>query len=152
MVNKFATFYFALKRSDDMKEYKLGNGQVIEFTKDGVLLKGNTISLRGDIDIIRDNNAASISESLGDRGSNNVINLDENDSVTEYESGNVYQLPGYEYFEGLNLFVFHLQLGLLDCESQHNVRAMLKEMFGDSSKILILDGMIVVHIHNQVGK
>ena len=71
-----------------MKEYKLGNGQVIEFTKAGVLLKGNAISLRGDIDIIRDNNEAYISESLGDRGSNNVINLDENDSVTEYESGN----------------------------------------------------------------
>lgn len=81
-----------------MKEYTLENGQVIEFTKKGVLLKGNTISLRGDIDIIRDNHAASISESLGDRGSNTVINLDENDAVTEYESGNVYQLPGYEYF------------------------------------------------------
>ena len=51
-----------------MKEYKLENGQIIEFTKDGVLLKGNTISLRGDIDIVRANHAATVSESLGDRG------------------------------------------------------------------------------------
>lgn len=135
-----------------MKKYQLENGQVIEFTKEGVLLKGNTISLRGDIDIIIDNNEASISESLGDRGSNNVINLDENDSVTEYESRNIYQLPGYEYFEDLNLFVFHFNNGLLDRESQCNVRVMLKEMFGDSYKILILDEMIVVRINNQVGK
>ena len=63
-----------------MKEYKLENGQIIEFTKDGVLLKGNTISLRGDIDIIRDDHAASISEVFGNSGSNNVIDLDENES------------------------------------------------------------------------
>lgn len=135
-----------------MKKYNLENGQIIEFTKDGVLLKGNAISLRGDIDIIRDNHAATISESLGGRESNDVLNLDENDDVTEYESGNIYQLPGYEYFEGLNLFVFHLNIGLLDYESQCNVKDMLKEMFGDSSKILILDGVIVVHVNNQVGK
>ena len=47
-----------------MKEYKLENGQVIEFTKEGVLLRGSAISLRGDIDIIRDNHVATISESL----------------------------------------------------------------------------------------
>lgn len=122
-----------------MKEYKLENGQIIEFTKDGVLLKGNTISLRGDIDIIIDNHAATISESLGDRGSNNVINLDENDAVTEYESGNVYQLPGYEYFEDLNLFVFHFKNGLLDRESMLNVQDRFERLFGDGVKILILD-------------
>lgn len=124
-----------------MKEYKLENGQVIEFTKDGVLLKGKSISLRGDIDIIRDNNKATISESLGGRGSNNVINLDENDSVTEYESGNIYQLPGYEYFEDLNLFVFHFKSGLLDSEFQRTAKAMFKEMLGDSAKVIILDEM-----------
>lgn len=63
-----------------MKEYKLENGQVIEFTEEGVLIKGNAISLRGDIDIIRDNHAVSISESLGDRISNNVINLEKKES------------------------------------------------------------------------
>lgn len=75
-----------------------------------------------------------------------------NKDVDNRVSGNVYQLPGYEYFEGLNLFVFHIEIGLLDCESQCNVRDMLKEMFGESSKILILDGMIVVHINNKMGK
>lgn len=122
-----------------MKEYTLENGQVIEFTKEGVLLKGNTISLRGDIDIIRDNHVATISESLGDRGSNNVINLDENNSVTEYESANVYQLPGYEYFADLNLFVFHFKNGLLDRESMLNVQDRFERLFGDGVKILILD-------------
>ena len=124
-----------------MKKYKLENGQIIEFTKDGVLLKGNAISLRGDIDIIRDNHAATISESLGDRGSNNVINLDENDAVTEYESGNVYQLPGYEYFEDLNLFVFHFKSNFLDSESKRNVQASFERLFGDGVKVLILDEM-----------
>lgn len=124
-----------------MKKYKLENGQIIEFTKDGVLLKGNAISLRGDIDIIRDNHAATISESLGDRGSNNVINLDENNSVTEYESGNVYQLPGYEYFEDLNLFVFHFKGSFLDSESKHSVRAGLERLLGDGVRVLILDEM-----------
>ena len=120
-----------------MKEYKLENGQIIEFTKDGVLLKGNTISLRGDIDIIRDNHAATISESLGGRESNDVINLDENDAVTEYESANVYQLPGYEYFADLNLF--HFKNGLLDRESMLNVQDRFERLFGDGVKILILD-------------
>ena len=124
-----------------MKKYKLENGQIIEFTKDGGLLKGNAISLRGDIDIIRDNHAATISESLGDRGSNNVINLDENDAVTEYESGNVYQLPGYEYFEDLNLFVFHFKSNFLDSESKRNVQASFERLFGDGVKVLILDEM-----------
>ncbi|MBD5832680.1 hypothetical protein [Weissella confusa] len=122
-----------------MKEYTLENGQVIEFTKEGVLLKGNTISLRGDIDIIRDKHAATISESLGNRGSNNVINLDENNSVTEYESASVYQLPGYEYFAYLNLFVFHFKNGLLDRESMLNVQDRFERLFGDGVKILILD-------------
>lgn len=63
-----------------MKEYKLENGQVIEFTEEGVLIKGNAISLRGDIDIIRDNHAVSISEIFGNSGSNNVIDLNENES------------------------------------------------------------------------
>lgn len=63
-----------------MKKYKLENGQIIEFTKDGVLLKGNSISLRGDIDIIRDNNEASISEVFGNAVSNEVIDLNENES------------------------------------------------------------------------
>ena len=124
-----------------MKEYKLENGQIIEFTKDGVLLKGNTISLRGDIDIIRDKHAATISESLGDRGSNNVINLDENDAVTEYESASVYQLPGYEYFADLNLFVFHLKSGLLDRESMLNVQDGFERSLGNGVKVLILDEM-----------
>lgn len=124
-----------------MKEYKLDNGQIIEFSKDGVLLKGNTISLRGDIDIIRDNNEASISESLGDRESNNVINLDENDSVTEYESGNIYQLPGYEYFTDLNLFVFHFKSSLLDRESMINIQDRFERLLGDGVKVLILDEM-----------
>ena len=124
-----------------MKEYKLENGQIIEFTKDGVLLKGNTISLRGDIDIIRDNHVATISESLGDRGSNNVINLDENNSVTEYESASVYQLPGYEYFADLNLFVFHFKSGLLDRESMLNVQDGFERSLGNGVKVLILDEM-----------
>ena len=124
-----------------MKEYKLENGQIIEFTKDGVLLKGNTISLRGDIDIIRDKHAATISEPLGDRVSNNVINLDENDAVTEYESGNVYQLPGYEYFEDLNLFVFHFKSNFLDSESKLNVQAVFERLLGDGVRVLILDEM-----------
>ena len=124
-----------------MKEYKLENGQIIEFTKDGVLLKGNTISLRGDIDIIRDNHAATISESLGGRGSNNVLNLDENDAMTEYVSGNIYQLPGYEYFEDLNLFVFHFKGSFLDSESKRSVRAGLERLLGDGVRVLILDEM-----------
>ena len=126
-----------------MKEYKLGNGQVIEFTKEGVLIKGNAISLRGDIDIIRDNHAVSISEIFGNSGSNNVIDLDEEEkeSVTKYASGNIYQLPGYEYFEDLNLFVFHFKSTFLDSESKRNVQAGLERLLGDGVKVLILDEM-----------
>lgn len=126
-----------------MKEYKLGNGQVIEFTKEGVLIKGNAISLRGDIDIIRDNHAVSISEIFGNSGSNNVIDLDEEEkaSVTKYASGNIYQLPDYEYFEDLNLFVFHFKSTFLDSESKRNVQAVFERLLGDGVKVLILDEM-----------
>ena len=72
--------------------------------------------------------------------------------MTEYESGNVYQLPGYEYFEGLNLFVFHLDISLLDYESQVSCKGHVKRNVWSSLKILILDGVIVVRVNNQVGK
>lgn len=47
MVNKFATFYFALKRSDDMKEYKLENGASVEVTDHGLRIKANQIIVNG---------------------------------------------------------------------------------------------------------
>lgn len=46
-----------------MTEFKLTNGQAIELTKDGILIKGDYISLEGSITIVKNSKSASINQS-----------------------------------------------------------------------------------------
>lgn len=50
-----------------MTEFKLTNGQAIELTKDGILIKGDYISLEGSITIVKNSKSASINQST-DKG------------------------------------------------------------------------------------
>ena len=43
-----------------MTEFKLTNGQAIELTKDGILIKGNRIEIQNDITIVKDDKHATI--------------------------------------------------------------------------------------------
>lgn len=41
------SFYFVLRRSADMKEYKLGNGASVAVTNHGLRIKANQIIVNG---------------------------------------------------------------------------------------------------------
>ncbi|ORI36512.1 hypothetical protein BMR90_06940 [Leuconostoc mesenteroides subsp. cremoris] len=45
-----------------MTEFKLTNGQAIELTKDGILIRGNRIEIDGSVTILKDDTHASIVE------------------------------------------------------------------------------------------
>ncbi|MFL2019646.1 hypothetical protein [Weissella hellenica] len=52
----------------------------------------------------------------------------------------IHQLNGYEYFEKLNLFVFHIADGVLSVDTKDEVIHLMREGLGSDVKVLILDG------------
>lgn len=52
----------------------------------------------------------------------------------------IHQLNGYEYFEKLNLFVFHIADGVLSVDAKKEVIHLMREGLGSDVKVLILDG------------
>lgn len=60
-----------------MTEFKLTNGQAIELTKDGVLIKGNRIEIQNDITIVKDDKHASIVESNHNGTNLSVVPIDD---------------------------------------------------------------------------
>ena len=53
----------------------------------------------------------------------------------------IHQLNGYEYFEKLNLFVFHIADGVLSVDAKDEVIHLMREELGSDVKVLILDGI-----------
>lgn len=58
-----------------MTEFKLTNGQAIELTKDGILIKGDYISLEGSITIVKNDTTASIMEETEERVIATVVSI-----------------------------------------------------------------------------
>lgn len=75
--------------------------------------------------------------SILDRLKPEVSEADKNKNKQEI----VHQLNGYEYFEKLNLFVFHIADGVLSVDSKSEVIHQMREGLGSDVKVLILDGI-----------
>ena len=60
-----------------MTEFKLNNGQAIELTKDGILIKGNRIEIDGNITIVKDDKHANIVEQDDKRIKVSIVNIDD---------------------------------------------------------------------------
>ncbi|MCU4664281.1 hypothetical protein N7X58_02065 [Leuconostoc mesenteroides] len=60
-----------------MTEFKLNNGQGIELTKDGILIKGNRIEIDGSVTILKDDTHASIVEQNNEGATTSFEVLDE---------------------------------------------------------------------------
>lgn len=66
-----------------MTEFNLTNGQAIELTKDGILIKGNRIEIQNDITIVKDDKHASIAE-YNDKGFElSVVSIDDEPKIME---------------------------------------------------------------------
>lgn len=60
-----------------MTEFELSNGQAIELTKDGILIKGNHIELNGNLTIVKDDKHASIVEHNQNGVNLSVVDIDD---------------------------------------------------------------------------
>ncbi|WP_273705102.1 hypothetical protein [Leuconostoc mesenteroides] len=60
-----------------MTEFNLTNGQAIELTKDGILIKGNRIEIDGNITIVKDDKHANIVEQDDKRIKVSIVNIDD---------------------------------------------------------------------------
>lgn len=66
-----------------MTEFNLTNGQAIELTKDGVLIKGNRIEIDGNLTVVKDDKHASIAE-YNDKGFElSVVTIDDEQKTIE---------------------------------------------------------------------
>lgn len=60
-----------------MTEFELSNGQTVELTKDGVLIKGNDIKIEGMISIRKDDKYISVVEQDGNKIKQFSVNIDD---------------------------------------------------------------------------
>lgn len=60
-----------------MTEFNLTNGQTIELTKDGILIKGNRIEIQNDITIVKDDKHANIVEQDDEGTKISIVNIDD---------------------------------------------------------------------------
>lgn len=60
-----------------MTEFKLTNGQAIELTKDGILIKGNHIEIDGNVTILKDDKHASIVEQDDEGIKASIVTIDD---------------------------------------------------------------------------
>lgn len=71
-----------------MTEFNLTNGQAIELTKDGILIKGNHIEIDGNVTVIKDDKHASIAE-YNDKGFElSVVSIDDEPKIMEPTTNN----------------------------------------------------------------
>lgn len=75
--------------------------------------------------------------SILDRLKAEVSEVDKNKNKQEI----VHQLNGYEYFEKLNLFVFHIADGVLSVDEKNKIFHQMRAVLGIDVKVLILDGI-----------
>lgn len=60
-----------------MTEFNLTNGQAIELTKDGILIKGNRIEIDGNITIVKDDKHANVVEQDDEGTKISIVNIDD---------------------------------------------------------------------------
>ena len=66
-----------------MTEFKLNNGQPIELTRDGILIKGNYISIDGNMTILKDDKYATIMEQDNKQVKNSYVPIDDEPKIME---------------------------------------------------------------------
>ncbi|WP_273716267.1 hypothetical protein [Leuconostoc mesenteroides] len=66
-----------------MTEFKLNNGQGIELTKDGILIRGNHIKIDGNITIVKDDKHASIVEQDDKMIKASIVTIDDEPKIIE---------------------------------------------------------------------
>lgn len=66
-----------------MTEFKLTNGQAIELTKDGILIRGNNIEIDGKFTVVKDDKHASIVEQDDKRIKASVVAIDDKPITTK---------------------------------------------------------------------
>lgn len=66
-----------------MTEFKLNNGQGIELTKDGILIKGNHIEIDGNITIVKDDKHANIVEQDDKSIKASIVTIDDEPKIME---------------------------------------------------------------------
>lgn len=60
-----------------MTEFNLTNGQAIELTKDGILIRGNRIEIEGNVTVIKDDKHANIMEQDDEGTKISIVNIDD---------------------------------------------------------------------------
>lgn len=60
-----------------MTEFNLTNGQTIELTKDGILIKGNRIEIEGNVTVVKDDKHANIVEQDDEGTKISIVNIDD---------------------------------------------------------------------------
>ncbi|MBK0040295.1 MULTISPECIES: hypothetical protein [unclassified Leuconostoc] len=66
-----------------MTEFNLMNGQAIELTKDGVLIKGNHIEIDGSLTIIKGDKFATVMEQGNEQVKNSYVPIDDEPKIME---------------------------------------------------------------------
>lgn len=64
-----------------MTEFNLMNGQAIEITKDGILVKGNHIEIDGNVTIVKDDKSATVMENGNKQGKNSYVSIDDEPKI-----------------------------------------------------------------------
>ena len=66
-----------------MTEFNLTNGQAIELTKDGILIKGNHIEIEGNVTVVKDDKHANIMEEDEEGTKISIVNIDDEPKIME---------------------------------------------------------------------
>ena len=66
-----------------MTEFNLTNGQVIELTKDGILIKGNHIEIEGNVTVIKGDKFATVMEHGDKQGKISYVPIDDEPKIME---------------------------------------------------------------------
>lgn len=66
-----------------MTEFNLMNGQTIELTKDGILIKGNRIEIEGNVTVIKGDKFATVMEQGNKQGKNSYVSIDDEPKIME---------------------------------------------------------------------
>lgn len=99
-----------------MTEFNLTNGQAIELTKYGILIKGNRIEIQNDITIVKDDKHASIVESSNNGTNLSVVDIDDDDLYVSKEGTFTFQ-PDPIYYERLAALKAKLSTAITEIEN-----------------------------------
>lgn len=79
-----------------MTEFNLKNGQAIELTKDGILIKGNHIEIEGNVTIVKDDKHASIAERNDKVFELSVVPIDDGPNIMKPDAISYGRIAAFE--------------------------------------------------------